>query len=77
MTEIKMIIEDSNGYTLEQTIKNERPMTDIRLQDEIDMYINEYILAFNKENYVNGSYLKSLKMYWEGNEIRNIQKNNK
>jgi hypothetical protein len=74
MTEIKMVIEDSNGYTLEQTIKNERPMSDIRLQDEIDMYINEYILAFNKENYVNGSYLKSLKMYWEGNEIRNIQK---
>lgn len=74
MTEIKMVIEDSNGYTLEQTIKNERPMSDIHLQDEIDMYINEYILAFNKENYVNGSYLKSLKMYWEGNEIRNIQK---
>lgn len=75
MTEIKMVIEDSNGYTLEQTLKNERPMSDIHLQDEIDAYVNEYIHAFNKENISNGSYLKSLKMYYEGNQIRNVTKN--
>lgn len=75
MTEIKMIIEDSNGYTLEQTIKNERPMSDIQLQDEIDAYVNEYIHAFNKENISNGTYLKSLKMYYEGAQIRSVTKN--
>lgn len=75
MTEIKMIIEDSNGYTLEQTLKNERPMSDIQLQDEIDAYVNEYIHAFNKENISNGTYLKSLKMYYEGNQIRSVTKN--
>jgi len=75
MTEIKMIIEDSNGYTLEQTLKNERPMSDIQLQDEIDAYVNQYIQAFNKENISNGTYLKSLKMYYEGNQIRNVTKN--
>ena len=75
MTEIKMIIEDSNGYTLEQTIKNERPMSDIQLQDEIDAYVNEYIHAFNKENISNGTYLKSLQIFFEGNQIRNITKN--
>lgn len=74
MTEIQMIIEDSNGYTLEQTLRNERPMSDIQLQDEIDAYVNQYIHSFNKENIKNNTHLKSLKMYYEGHEIRNIQK---
>lgn len=75
MTEILMIVTDSNNQSLEQTLKNPRPFSDMVIQDEIDAYINEYIKAFNSENVKNGTYLKSLKMYYDNTEIRSIQKN--
>ena len=77
MTEILMIVTDSNNQSIEQTLKNPRPFSDMVIQDEIDAYINEYIKVFNKENLKNGTYLKSLKMYYDNTEIRSIQKNKK
>lgn len=74
MTEIKMLVEDSNGYVQEQLLKNPRPFSDIEIQFEIDRYINEYISVFNKQNTQNKTWLKSIKMYYKDEEIRNIQK---
>lgn len=74
MTEIKMIVEDSNGVLMEQLLRNERPFSDIQIQYEIDSYINEYISVFNKENSKNKTWLKSIKMYYNDIEIRNVQK---
>jgi len=75
MTELKMIIEDSNSFFIEQTLKNERDFFDIRLQDELELYINEYIKNFNKENFKDGIYLNSIKVYYNDTLVRNVQKN--
>jgi hypothetical protein len=76
MTELKMIIEDSNSYSIEQTLKNERDFFDNQLQNELDLYINEYIKNFNKENFKDGVHLNSIKVYYNDELIRNVQKNN-
>ena len=75
MTELKMIIETSRGEKLEQILKNEKDFSDFTLQLELDTYINKYIQEFNKENIQMGTYLKSLQIFFEGNQIRNITKN--
>ncbi len=76
MTELKMIIEDSNSYSIEQTLKNERDFSDNQLQNELDLYINEYIKNFNKENFKDGVHLNSIKVYYNDELVRNVQKNN-
>lgn len=79
MIEIKLLLEDTIGNKLEQTLTNERDIMDPVLQDEIDAYILEYIKRFNEENLKKNISLKSLKMYYndgiKDNEIRNITKN--
>lgn len=75
MTELKMVIEDSNSFSIEQTLKNERDFFDIQLHNELDLYINEYIRIFNKENFKDGVHLKSIKVYYNGELVRNVQKN--
>lgn len=79
MIEIKLLLEDTIGNKLEQTLTNERDIMDPVLQDEIDAYILEYIKRFNEENLKKNISLKSLKMYYNDgindNEIRNITKN--
>ena len=54
MTELKMIIEDSNLFSIEQILKNEKDFSDNQFQNELDLYINEYIKNFNKENFKDG-----------------------
>lgn len=75
MTELKMVIEDSNSFSIEQTLKNEKDFFDIQLQNGLDMYINEYIKIFNKENFKDGVHLKSIKVYYNDELVRNVQKN--
>jgi hypothetical protein len=75
MTELKMIIEDSNLFSIEQILKNERDFFDNQLQNELDLYINEYIKNFNKENFKDGVYLNSIKVYYNDELVRNVQKN--
>lgn len=79
MIEIKLLLEDTIGNKLEQTLTNERDIMDPVLHDEIDAYISEYIKRFNEENLKRNISLKSLKMYYndgiKDNEIRNITKN--
>ena len=76
MTELKMIVECSQGQKIEQTLKNERNIDDIELQFEIDTYVEKYITAFNQTNIESKRYLKSLKLYYGDDEMRNITKNN-
>tara|TARA_R110002124_G_scaffold189366_2_gene356611 strand:- start:48192 stop:48434 length:243 start_codon:yes stop_codon:yes gene_type:complete len=76
MTELKMIIECSQGQKIEQTLKNERNIDDIELQFEIDTYVQKYISTFNETNTESKRYLKSLKLYYGDDEIRNITTNN-
>jgi hypothetical protein len=76
MTELKMIIEDSNLFSIEQTLKNEKDFSDNRFQNELDLYINEYIKNFNKENFKDGVHLNSIKIYYDDALVRNVQKNN-
>ena len=75
MTELKMIIEDSNLFSIEQILKNERDFFDNQLQNELDLYINEYIKNFQKENFNDGVYLNSIKVYYNDELLRNVQKN--
>lgn len=75
MTELKMVIEDSNSFSIEQTLKNEKDFFDNQLQNELDMYINEYIKIFNKENFKDGVHLNSIKVYYNDDLVRNVQKN--
>jgi hypothetical protein len=75
MTELKMVIEDSNSFSIEQTLKNEKDFFDNQLQNELDMYINEYIKIFNKENFKDGVHLNSIKVYYNDELVRNVQKN--
>jgi len=77
MTELKMIIEDSNSFSIEQTLKNEKDFFDMQLQDELDLYINEYIKGFNAENLKYGIDLNSIKVYHNDTLVRDVQKNNK
>lgn len=74
MTEIKMIVECSLGQKVEQTLKNEKDFDNIEIQNDIDNYIHEYIIVFNKNNSEIKRYVKSIKMYYDGQEIRNINK---
>lgn len=76
MVELKMVIEDSNLVSIEQTLKNEKDFFDIQFQDELDLYINEYIKSFNTENLKYGIDLNSIKVYYNDTLIRNVQKNN-
>lgn len=76
MTELKMVIEDSNSYFMVQTLKNEKDFFDNQLHNELDLYINEYIKIFNKENFKDGVHLKSIKVYYNDELVRNVQKNN-
>lgn len=76
MTELKIVIEDSNLFSIEQILKNEKDFSDNQLQNELDMYINEYIKIFNKENFKNGVHLNSIKIYYDDILVRNVQKNN-
>jgi|LakMenEpi03Aug12_release.lakeMendotaPanAssembly.Ray.scaffolds.fasta_scaffold2956996_1 hypothetical protein len=76
MTELKMVIEDSNLISIEQTLKNEKDFSDIQFQNELDLYINEYITNFNKENFKDGIHLNSIKIYYDDVLVRNVQKNN-
>ena len=76
MTELKMIIECSQGQKIEQTLKNERNIDDIELQFEIDTYVEKYISTFNQTNIEYKRYLKSLKLYYGDDEIRKITTNN-
>lgn len=76
MTELKMVIEDSNLISIEQTLKNEKDFFDNQFQNELDLYINEYIKNFNKENFKDGVHLNSIKIYYDDVLVRNVQKNN-
>lgn len=75
MTEFKMIIESSRGEKSEQTLKNEKEISDFTLQIDLDRYVQKYIEEFNRKNHQKGTSLKSLKIFFEGNQIRNITKN--
>ena len=76
MTELKMIIEDSNLFSIEQILKNEKDFSDNQFQNELDLYINEYIKNFNKENFKDAIHLNSIKIYYDDVLVRNVQKNN-
>ena len=74
MTELKMIVECSLGHKVEQTLTNEKYFHNIEIQNDIDNYIHEYIVVFNKNNSELKRYVKSIKMYYDGQEIRNVNK---
>jgi len=74
MTELKMIVECSLGHKVEQTLTNEKDFHNIEIQNDIDNYIHEYIVVFNKNNSELKRYVKSIKMYYDGQEIRNLNK---
>jgi len=75
MTELKMIVTDSNNKSVEQLLKNERDFKDIQIQIEIDNYIHNYINFFNKENFKNNTKVKSIEMYYMDTLIRKIVTN--
>ena len=56
--------------------KNEKDFSDNQFQNELDLYINEYIKNFNKENFKDGVHLNSIKIYYDDALVRNVQKNN-
>ena len=74
MTELKMIVECSLGHKVEQALTNEKDFHNIEIQNDIDNYIHEYIVVFNKNNSELKRYVKSIKMYYDGQEIRNVNK---
>ena len=46
-----------------------------QIQDEIDSYMMQYVNKFNETNEKHNIYLKSLKIYYGDDLIRNITKN--
>ena len=62
MTEFKLRIEDTNGAVAEQTITNEKPYDDYTLQDDLDQYLQSYIVKFAEANYETGTEVKKLQL---------------
>ena len=76
MTEFKLRIEDTNGAVAEQTITNEKPYDDYTLQDDLDQYLQSYIVKFAEANYETGTEVKKLQLFHsDGHLVREINKN--
>lgn len=75
MTEFEFIIEDSKGTRIKQTITHEKPIYDMDLQIELDSYLNQYVLAWDKANKDNNIELARLELYYDNQMIREITKN--
>lgn len=75
MTELKVEVTNNNNQTVTHFITNESEMWQPQIQDEIDSYMMQYVNKFNETNKKHNIYLKSLKIYYGDDLIRNITKN--
>ena len=75
MTEFTLRVEDTQGTILEQSISNEKSYDDFTLQDDLDLYVNEYINTFAIANFDKGVEVRKLQLiHSDGHIVRELIK---
>lgn len=76
MTELTMVTVNSLGESLTQTLKHEKDIvTDHTIHYDLELYLNNYIIEFNKANKDNNVRVQSVKVYFKEDLVAEINAN--